>query len=107
MPIRATQCKVCPSRFRLTKIHKPYVGMYKDKPVFHWHYFCPHGHYHFVRYWNEYVNEYFDRVIMLEFSLITYRKDAEKVRELEKELLVAREELDRINDEVRTILGIK
>jgi hypothetical protein len=101
MPIKTTKCDVCPTEFRVKKIKKPYIGMYKDQPVFHWHYSCVRcGHVHTVRYYNKHVNPFFDKVMSLEFSLILNRFDDEKVEELEKEYEIAKEELDRVTDEI-------
>ena len=104
MAIKTVTCRVCGIEFKYPKkINKPFVGYFRDRPVFEHYYSCPNGHKHFVRYWNEYVNEYFDRVMGLEFDLIIHRKDEDKCRELMQELEIARDMLDK----VREVVGIK
>ena len=97
MAINFVECDVCLCRFRVTKINKPYIGMYKNKPVFHWHYCCVScGHVHTVRFYNEYVNPIYDRVVSLEFSLLLNRKDEEKYGQLLREYEIANTEYESI-----------
>ncbi|PLS04034.1 hypothetical protein [Neobacillus cucumis] len=108
MPIRLTQCDNCPAQFRVKEFNKQFIGMYKDKPVFHWNYVCPVcNHVHTVRNYNEFVNTYFDKVISMEFSLLLNRKDEEKYKKLSDEYKIAKDELEKVNEEVRTYLFIK
>lgn len=100
-------CENCDTIFRVKRIKKPYIGMFKSRPVYHWYYDCSRcGHKHTVRFYNEYVNIYFDEVIRFEFSLFLNRNDEDRVQELKIELDEARRELARINDEVRNRLLI-
>ena len=79
MAFNLTKCKQCDCRFKVRRIKKPYIGMYKDNPVFHWHYECVNcGHLHTVRFYNEYVNTYFDKAQRLGFELSLHRKDHER-----------------------------
>lgn len=104
MPIHLTKCDNCPTRFRVKQLNKPYVGMYKDKPVFHWHYICPVcGHVHTVRFYNEFVNRIYDEVMRLEFELWLHRKDEEKHERLLMEYEIAKMELEMINEEVKCV----
>ncbi len=107
MPIQTVKCEICPYEFRAAKIHKPFVGMYKGKLVFHWYYPCVQcGYKHTVMYYNEYINHYYDKVMSLKFDLIMHRNDECKVKQLEKECEVAVRELDRVHEEVRRELII-
>lgn len=106
MPINLTKCDICPSQFRVKKLNKPYIGMYKDKPVLHWHYSCVRcGHVHTVRFYNQFVNQYYDKVMSLDFSLYLNRKDGEKYGQLLIEYEIAKEELEMVNQEIMKVLG--
>jgi hypothetical protein len=99
-----TKCDVCPTRFRVKKLNKPYIGMYKDKPVFHWYYDCPNSDCrkrHTVRFYNQFINTYYDKVMSLQFSLFLYRKDEEKCNQLLKEYEIANDELEKITNELK------
>jgi hypothetical protein len=99
--IRLISCNYCDCRFKVKEYRKPFVGMFKDKPVFHWHFKCPSCDYvHSVRFYNKHVNPYFDKVQSLEFSLIIDRFDPEKVKQLKLEYEIAMAELDRLNSQI-------
>ncbi|WP_410891683.1 hypothetical protein [Neobacillus sp. 204] len=76
--------------------------MYKDKPVFQWHYVCPVcKHVHTVRFYNEFINTYFDKVTRIEFDMWLNRKDKEKHNQLLVEYEIAKGELEKINNFIR------
>lgn len=105
MPIHLIKCDVCPAQFRVKNLKKPYIGMYRGNSVFHWHYICPVcKHVHTVRFYNKFVNTYFDKVMSLEFSLLLNRKDEEKCKQLVKELQVAKGELEFVTNEMKSHL---
>jgi hypothetical protein len=94
VPIHLTKCDHCPCRFRLKDYKKPYVGMYKDKPVFHWYYFCPKCfHVHTVQYYNEFLNTYYDNYWSLRFELIINRKKLKKYDQILIDIEIAEVEL--------------
>jgi hypothetical protein len=95
-------CESCFARFKVKEIKKPYVGMYKNNPVFHWHYDCVScGYVHTVRLYNVFVNERYDKVMSLQFSMWMNRKDEEKYQELSIEYEIAKNELYQINEIVK------
>jgi hypothetical protein len=105
MPIHLTKCEICPAQFRVKTLKKPYIGMYKNNPVFHWHYVCPVcKHVHTVRFYNKFVNTYFDKVMSLEFSLFLNRKDQEKCEQLLSEYEIAKDVLEFVFDEMKSQL---
>jgi hypothetical protein len=90
MTIHTAKCDVCPCEFKVKRIYKPFVGVYKEKAVYHWFYPCVRcGYMHTVRYFNIYVNPYYEKMMSLRFGLIVHRFDKEKVMQLEKEYEVA------------------
>jgi hypothetical protein len=101
-------CDVCPCKFRVKKLNKPYLGMYEDgNPVFHWHYDCPNCHKRYtVRFYNKSVNVFYDRVRSIEFSLYLNRKVEEKCEPLRKEYEIAKVELEEINNRIKNIWGL-
>lgn len=102
MPVKLTKCEYCACRFRVKKILKPWIGYYKGKPTYHWHYVCPGcNHVHFVRFYNEYVNPLYDKVIFFEVDIVLYKYDENKVKQLQHELNKVKEDLSRVNNEVK------
>jgi hypothetical protein len=108
MPIHTVKCDVCPCEFKVKRIHKTFVGVYVDKPIYHWFYPCVRCEYkHTVRFFNKYVNPYYDKMMSLKFNLIVHRFDKDKVMQLEREYKVALFELDRVYEEVLNGLEIR
>lgn len=97
MAIKTIRCTACSAKFKAPKkLNKPYIGMYKGKPVFHWHYTCRScEHVHTVRYWNEYLNPYFDKVKSLRIDIWWHSRDEEKVEQLMNEYEIAQRDMDR------------
>ncbi len=101
MTIRFNMCDHCGCKFRVKKYNKPYIGLYNGKPVFHWYFDCLScEHRHTVRYYNEFINTYYDKVKVLEWSLMLYKNDEDKFKELMRQYEIAKEELNKVNDEI-------
>lgn len=96
----------CDNRFRVKYVDKPFVGYFNKEPVFHWYFLCPDGHVNFVRFYNKFVNPYYDEMKLKEVAMLFSKWDKEKFEELKIEFKQAEEELERINDEVRKVCGL-
>jgi hypothetical protein len=98
-------CEKCASRFTVKEFNKSYIGRYKGKPVFHHNYDCVEcGHIHTIRFFNEYVNPYYDEAMSKFVSLIRTRKDDEKYGQLLIEYEIAEAELEKVNNVVEVTL---
>ncbi len=109
MAISFVKCEMCPCKFRIKTICKPYIGMYKDKPVFHWYYFCPRClHVYTVQYYNEHLNKHYDRYWGLRYKLILNEKNLEQYERILNEIEVCQVELlDAIENMKRELIPIR
>lgn len=104
MPIRLTKCDYCSCRFRVKKVLKPWIGYYKGKPTYHWHYICPGCvKVNTIRYWNEHINPVYDKWVDLGISTSLNKCDS-NYEQIVEEFESVKAELDRLNKQIEDAL---
>lgn len=107
MSIRLTGCEVCPCRFKVRDLNKPFIGYVDSEPVYEHSYSCPScKHKHVVRLYHSTTNIWHDKCMTSEIGL---RINRYKIMEYQMALLEheqAKMEFDKAMDRLKKELGI-
>jgi hypothetical protein len=105
MPIHLAECDVCQARFRPT-IKKIKVGYLRGYSVILNYYECPScSHIHVTKWDHSMINQWADKVFMLEWNMWMDRKDNEKCEKHKKELEIAKFEETKAVNEVKNAIS--
>ncbi|MCM3394847.1 MULTISPECIES: hypothetical protein [Cytobacillus] len=91
-------CDVCPSKFKVKKYSKPFIGYVDREPVYKWFYRCPNCEYeHVVRLYHSSTNKWYDKMILAKVGMQMYRYTVMQYQKYLIEYEIAKEELDKAN----------
>ncbi len=104
MAYNLTKCDYCVCRFKVKRVFKPWIGYYKGKPTYHWHYVCPRCvKVNTIRYWNDHINPVYDKWVDLGIKVSLNKRDP-NYDQIVKEFVSTRVELDKIYEDLETQL---
>jgi hypothetical protein len=108
MAFKFVECECCQTKFKVKKMmKKDMVGVYKGDPVYHRYYECVRcKHKHTVKIDTPVVNQWVDKVFVLKWYMRIYRNDERKCEELMREYEIAKNEAEKITDEVKRVVEI-
>jgi len=108
MAFKFVECERCQATFKVKKIKKDMIGVYKGAPVYHRYYECVRcGYKHTVKIDTPAVNKWIDRMFMLKWYMQIYRKDEKKCEELAREYEIAKREAEKAIEDVKKVVGME
>lgn len=108
MTFHFVACVECGTKFHVRSIDKKKVGTYQGDIVYIDYLDCSQcGYKTIFNIDTSVVNKWSDKVFMLECNLHMYLNEPEKIEKILAELEIARNELNKISNEVKRCLRLK